>query len=286
MKNLVARRAVRIIRRAPRAFAAWTADRADFEQNPPVIANSVPKSGTHLLAQILEALPGIQDYSTFWASTPSVSFKERSVKSTIRMIRSAAPGELVRAHLHYHEGFCAPLAELNGAHFFIFRDPRDVIVSEVNYLTHMNPYHRLHRHFKNQPDEPARIKLAIEGCSDLGPGIRYPDVAERFSRFIPWLRNPKVFSCRYEDLMSDDREHVIESMMTFYGDCQKDGHSVNECVERALGNIDPKRSHTFRNAVIGNWREVFSEDHREAMARIAGDLLIELGYERDLSWSR
>ena len=35
---------------------------------------------------------------------------------------------------------------------------------------------------------------------------------------------------------------------------------------------------------IGAWRTVFSRRDRKTFAEVAGDLLIELGYERDQSW--
>jgi len=39
----------------------------DYLGYPPVLANSFPKSGTHLLIQILQALPGIRDLGDFLA---------------------------------------------------------------------------------------------------------------------------------------------------------------------------------------------------------------------------
>jgi hypothetical protein len=37
---------------------------------------------------------------------------------------------------------------------------------------------------------------------------------------------------------------------------------------------------------IGAWRRVFTGEDRKSFAKAAGDLLIELGYERDHSWVR
>jgi hypothetical protein len=37
---------------------------------------------------------------------------------------------------------------------------------------------------------------------------------------------------------------------------------------------------------VGSWRKAFSAEDRRMFHRAAGDLLIDLGYEKDSSWSR
>ena len=41
---------------------------------------------------------------------------------------------------------------------------------------------------------------------------------------------------------------------------------------------------TFRKGQAGGWRREFSEEHKRATKEVAGDLLVELGYEKDLRW--
>ena len=48
---------------------------------------------------------------------------------------------------------------------FIYRDPRDIVISEANYLYDMNKFHSLHKFFKNKHKLKDRIKLAIEGIN-------------------------------------------------------------------------------------------------------------------------
>jgi hypothetical protein len=40
----------------------------------------------------------------------------------------------------------------------------------------------------------------------------------------------------------------------------------------------------FRKGTVGGWRDEWSVADRQAFARVAGDLLVQLGYERDDSW--
>ena len=45
-----------------------------------------------------------------------------------------------------------------------------------------------------------------------------------------------------------------------------------------------RRSRTFRRGLIGDWQRYFTPEHREAFKAVAGQLLIDLGYETDLEW--
>jgi hypothetical protein len=41
---------------------------------------------------------------------------------------------------------------------------------------------------------------------------------------------------------------------------------------------------TFRKGEIGSWRQNLSADHQLQFKRIAGNVLVEMGYERSLDW--
>jgi hypothetical protein len=43
-------------------------------------------------------------------------------------------------------------------------------------------------------------------------------------------------------------------------------------------------SWNFRRGQIGSWEEHLTEEHKMMFKAVAGDVLIELGYERDLDW--
>lgn len=46
-----------------------------------------------------------------------------------------------------------------------------------------------------------------------------------------------------------------------------------------------KRSQTARAGVVGGWRKHFGDEHVARFKERAGDLLVRLGYERDLDWT-
>lgn len=75
--NLV-RKGLAYAMQAPRTARRLVSGPKAFQARPPVIVNSIPKSGTHLLMQIARALPDTRYYGSFLAQTPSISLKLRS----------------------------------------------------------------------------------------------------------------------------------------------------------------------------------------------------------------
>jgi len=62
---------------------------------------------------------------------------------------------------------------------------------------------------------------------------------------------------------------------------------VKECsfkniTKRELGEEDPK-SH-LRKGTPGDWKNHFTERHKEEFKRLFDDVLIKLGYEKDNNW--
>ncbi len=284
-RNPFVRKGHSLLARFPRLCRRLAADAHCYERLPPVLCNSCPKSGTHLLVQIAEALPGVTNYGSFLASmTSSIRFRERSRNSTLKLIGRIAPAELVTAHLFLDKTYQEALRRLNVVHFLILRDPRDVVVSEAHYLTSMSYWHRLHPHFKRLPSLEERISLAIRGAPSAAIPLDYPDIAHRFNRYTSWLNCAHVFSIRFEDLVSDRRAESVRALVEFYASRSGISVDVQQATQHALDNIRPAASHTFRSGKTGTWRNVFTPRLREEMKIVAGQLLIELGYEEDLSW--
>jgi len=247
------------------------------------LCNSFPKCGTHLLVQIAEALPGLTNYGTFLASmTSSVRFRERSPSSTLGLIGSIAPGELVTAHLFFDKIYVEGLRRLNVVHFLVVRDPRDVVVSEAHYLTSMNRWHRLHPYFKRLSSLEEQVSLSIRGASTIP--LSYPNVARRFEQYRAWMDCSDVFCLRFEELVTARRYEHVRGLVEFYANRSGSSVDVGQAIERGLDNIRPTESHTFRSGESGGWRRVFTPRLRDEMKSVAGNLLIELGYESDLSW--
>tara|TARA_B110000438_G_C15728697_1_gene613259 strand:- start:329 stop:1129 length:801 start_codon:yes stop_codon:yes gene_type:complete len=248
-----------------------------------VLVNSFPKSGTHLLYQVVRALPQLNDYETFLASTPSLTMRERSQEQTLKKISNWCPGEIVRGHLYFTPAVESALKQKHCIHLFIYRDPRDVVCSEAYYLANMNRWHRLHKTFRSLEDEGSRIQFAIEGDKQGIAPVPYEDINARFKHYEPWISSPNTVSIRFEDLIGDQRDTTLHSIITKLSDhlpgLNEESHS--EC----MAQIQPEKSHTFRKGGgVSSWQKRFTPQHKKVFKEIAGKLLIDLGYEKDFNW--
>lgn len=283
-KYLILRKAVRYGFDAMRHPYGLFVSKKDNHSHPSILANSFPKSGTHLLIQVLQAIPGICDWGLFLVSTPSFTFREISDEKMTNKITKIVPDELICAHLFYSQQIANALIQKNIVQFFIYRDPRDIVISGAYYLTFMNKWHRLHKYFKDLPDMNARIMFSIQGATDPSFPYDYPDIAKRFDRYKTWLDHPHVLPLRFEELSGQTTEDAVRKIIRFY--IQKSGKDLDQeaLVKNAIANINPHKSHTFRKGEQGAWRKTFSQKHKDLFKAIAGDLLVKLGYEKDYNW--
>jgi hypothetical protein len=267
-------------------FESQRINPSDLAVRPPVLANSFPKSGTHLLLQIIAGLPDRENYGAFLASmTSSFRFRERTADDTCRFIRGFVPGEIVRGHLFHKTRYETELAGRNAVHYFIYRDPRDVVVSEAHYLREMNRWHRLHPYFRRAESIADAIMLSITGFEPPLPDIEYPSISARLARYRGWLDCGECMSIRFEDLRSDRQAELIHEMAQFYARHCDGQLDVEACTRSMEAGIAPEKSHTFRSGKKSGWQREFSAEHRRRFDEIAGDLLIELGYESDHGWA-
>jgi hypothetical protein len=286
-RNGFVRKGARAVLAVPKWIESLRADGDDLVARPPVLANSFPKSGTHLLVQIIEGLPDRVNYGAFLGSeTSSFQLRERSADNTCRFIRGFVPGEIVRGHLYFDALYADELAARRAVNYFIYRDPRDVVVSEAHYLRDMNRWHRLHPYFRQAASIEDAIMLSINGLDPPVPGVNYPSIADRFARYAGWLQRDDCLSIRFEDLVSERQPELVRHIAEFYAPRTGTPFDVNAAVQTMSTLIAPQKSHTFRSGKKAGWQREFTPAHRGRFAELAGELLVRLGYEPDLEWAR
>ena len=82
----------------------------------------------------------IKDYRNFIVSHPSRIDKEFTPEEILVKFESSLIGELTRGHIFYDKLIADYFDENNIINYFIYRDPRDVVISEVNYLYKQNKF--------------------------------------------------------------------------------------------------------------------------------------------------
>lgn len=273
----VYRKGAMLLRKPQRLFDRLTDKDAGVDGCRGVLCNSFPKSGTHLLLQILQSLPGTRFYGSFLASVPSISFRVRREKDQLNRLSSIAPDEVMPAHLYYSAGVDSQINSQSISHFFVYRDLRDVVVSEAFYLSSMAWWHGLSRYFRGCDSLESRLLLSIEGLPDKF-AHEYPDIATRFGFYRPWIESDNCFAIRYEDLRSTEVGQFVRDIAVFDQQRRQCPFDIDSFVRDATQAIDPSRSHTFRSGKKEGWREHFSPRVHDAFDRVAGDLMTRLGY--------
>ena len=183
----------------------------------------------------------------------------------------------------------------------IVRDGRDVAVSSMHH------WWRLSKDrggvFELTPEE---LRLRDEYAEDRqgflasGRSIftegRLVQLARRWDRRTGKARRDgstlygeRYLEIRYEDLLLDTPA-VFGRVLEFLG-----ASSEDRVIERCLRSSDFTRASSrrqgeensasfFRKGVAGDWRDVFTKRDRNLYKGLAGDRLIELGYESSHDW--
>lgn len=272
-KSNVIRKIIAFGLRIPRSFRGLCGGKRDFLRHPPVIVNSIPKSGTHLLLQVARSLPNTEYYGSFVAHSPSISLKPRSNEQLVRILSRVVPGEVLGAHLHYSPKVSQKIQSINAVHLLIIRDPVDILLSEGHYLAHMNAFHRMAREFRGL-DEKESIALALHG-SKKAPDL-YPPFTKRLEPYFGWFDNEHTTVVRYEDLLNVDvRRPVLRRVVDVWCHRSKIGClDRKNLIDRAESAIDPSKSHTVSNRMArGN-----IADHKKAVSDGLLELRLRMGY--------
>ena len=258
---------------------------------PALLGISFPKSGTHLLDQILLGFANIAPYGkrlhSFYAEYEGESGVKRSPEKALRWLDSLGQRDVASAHLFARPDAVARVISPNFIPYFIFRDPRDVVVSHVFYVTEMEKRHVHHAYYQSLPDFNARLKVSILGRPDAD--VEFPNIAERFAPYMDWLDQPEVLAIHFEDLIQDRVQTLNRIIDHFLArvplQISSPRGASRQLIQESLeSSIDPTKSPTFRSGKTGEWRKHFTEEHERVFKEVAGGLLIRLGYEEDFDW--
>lgn len=277
------RRRLRPAGKTMQAMLRWR--RLSFDEAPPIFGNSKPKSGSHLLLQVLAGLTRIMPYAYVEAEpvrTITKGGRRRAAEEIRHDLQGLPRGVIGWGYVEASPENVAFLCKPDRVNYFIYRDPRDLLVSQVYFATDMYDEHGMHEYYTSLPDFAARLKAAITGV-DRG-GAKMVSVKQRYEGVFRWLEQPNVLCIRFEDLL-DRRDKTLNAMLD---QVERTAYRIPMAREKSLSiladAIRPRESRTFRSGKTGDWREHFTPEHKRLFKDVAGDLLVRLGYEPDNSW--
>lgn len=265
------------------------------------IANGFPKSGTHLLARMLLPVAPLQRgteagyFEQPWAGTfrdNSFSLARQPYRQTTFRLGRVGNGRMIKAHLGHTPDLARFLDDLGAIHVMIYRDLRDVAVSQAYHilnaedderLTHPNP------DAYNREDFDQLLLQVIKGHE------RYPALVDRWEEFAPWLDDPWTYCVKFEDLVTEPKEWAgLIWAQAMHKMAQRFGVNIHfdpvgaEAVVTTMAASAQRRdlSPTFRRGESGGWQEEFKAEHVAAFVETGGaEWLTKLKYEQDQSWT-
>lgn len=213
-------------------------------------------------------------------------------------------GQLLASHYWLSPELQALVEDDDVLTIYLYRDPRDVLISIANYFKYANIHVVFYPYFSILSDEEAITTLITGACipSDkihLPEGmtpeeavkhVNYEGIKYFCRQARPWLSHPNVHPLRFEDFSAN----VVDTIYKLFRDSKYEVsqdriRKIHETLNfftasggRRLGN-EEKTSH-FRNGMTGQYKTVLSECQKNLCKFRIGNDLIQMGYESDLDW--
>jgi hypothetical protein len=251
----------------------------------------------------------------YWVQRSVWSRRDNAEEHLINLTRLAVEYFLIQRLLKTGKKFVGDKTVLHGTEILkeiaticpdakvihIIRDGRDVLVSQIHHR--WNQAEDQGGMGKITPEQLAKREAYRKDPQTLletGEGI-YSDGwlagnAAKWSRKVgiavkdgPALLGANYAEVRYEDLLGRPEEETRRLLRFLGADASE--QTVRECVsaasfERLAGGR--KRGQEaisfFRKGIAGDWKNVYTEQNKQDFKAVAGDLLVELGYEEDNNW--
>ena len=177
-------------------------------------------------------------------------------------------------HLHapYSSAMEAYLKERSTVNFFIKRDPRDLVVSLLNHYKNIEFNNKV---VESLPNDDERLLYMIRNFS------RRQTLA-----FMGWIQSPQCCVLDFRKLMGAHGGAATDE------DAMSEMRKIASALHMKLSDNKLRtiyRKHfgkgwNFFRGKVGAWKDYFKDEHINAAKEEIGDLLIELGYEKNVDW--
>lgn len=174
--------------------------------------------------------------------------------------------------------------------FYVMRDPRDLLISyyfSTRFSHADNPYVAKQRAILSKMDNNEALSYFIEKINN--------EHNQMYNGMRTWYTAGKkekgVMVFRYEDLTGPEQiKHFIKLFehLDFNFPVEKikkllKKHNFRILAKGREPGIEDRNSH-YRKGISGDWKNYFTEKHKTAFKKAAGQLLIDLDYEKDFNW--
>ncbi len=230
---------------------------------------TLPKTGTNL---VLKLVKEITQEDTF---THLIALLKRNLYWSHSWVHLSEKNDA----LEPTEEKIEKLKQRNTKLILLLRDPRQHIIALLRTA--------------NKPINSSTIQWAIYHFPEMmnmitGSKTFLPSKAinDCYYTYLKWASHyPDVYVTSFEKLVgpkgggnSDIQRNEIEKIATFLG-----VHLSNEDIESIASRLFGGTP-TFKEGKIDSWRHYYSDNDKASFKKVAGQLLIDLGYEKNFDW--
>jgi glycosyltransferase involved in cell wall biosynthesis len=238
-------------------------------ENHGVYVVSIPKSGTHLLFGLLEAM-GIDADSSLQSKQVELpparkwisAFYRHQHLSAIDFFRALEGAPFGGVN---HPLFQSPV-------FFMYRNPRDILVSESHY--YQNPRNTaLGNYYSHFSQEECVLSM-------LSDDVPIDNFSYRMASYTPWFQLANVIPISFEELVGPrGGGDEIERLGLIWSIQLKLGATGNlSDISHKLSTLR-NSSRTLRNGNIGEHKQVFSKEIWNILLKKEPLYMYKFGYE-------
>lgn len=245
-----------------RASDAWSQPHHDF------VVFTPPKCGTHLIAKVMQLM--LDEKPTSYLS---------ELGNINEMIDKAkSENSFVVAH-NFSQEMINVLIARGYKVIFILRDPRDHLVSMINWFREgMWGFIRA----AHMTDQNEQIEELITGEKFGWQCFRC--IAERF-RYVEGLGPDALFVTRFENLVGPQGGSSEEiQLQEIYNLAAFVGIELSEEKALQVAHNCFGGTWTFRKGQTESWKEYFTKRHKHLYKLYWGPTLRNLGYEKNNNW--
>lgn len=241
-----------------------------------LFVTGLPKSGTTWMSKLLGMIPGYYERTMY---DPSRMMMFHDISSMVFELMPHYAHSVIKLHTKYSSENFKLITSYLDKFIVIYRDLRDIAV--YRYLHVVSD--ELHRHCQlyHQMSQEDSILHSINITRQA---------------FMSWVKDwhevalahpEMIIEVRYEELNADVRG-TMNKVLSFFNIAADNGLLERMAGTQLKAPVDLEeslsRNDTKRKGIVADWRNLFTQNHKDYFKEVAGQLLIDLGYEKDLNW--
>ena len=245
-----------------------------------------PKSGLHAADRMAMGLFEEVKPGNNWYGTNAWGIDKHYLKDAAHKLGGVKRGHFIKGHTGYLKSLEALLVGLGIGLVFIYRDLRDVVVSQVHHILNtatdedLNfPDHELYA------DNIEEIMLqVIEGHAE-NEGI-----IERWETYASWLNCDWILPMRFEDMIKTPERECGRFFDYSYELAKIDSGVTGVLLNKDIRKLaidgmllemkQTQLSPTFRKGKVGSWKRAFTPETVKLFKEKDNDWLYKLGYAK------